>query len=825
MGLCPACLLRQGMEERRPSHFSLPALEDLSALFPGLEILELIGRGGMGIVYKARQRDLDRVVALKILPAAPGSDPAFAERFTREARALAKLSHPHIVAIHDFGQREGRYFFLMEYVDGANLRQAMGAGQMSPEAAMAIVPQICDALQYAHDQGIVHRDIKPENVLVEKGGRVKIADFGLAKILANANDITLTQAGAFMGTTHYMAPEQVERPESVDRRADIFSLGVVFYQMLTGELPIGRFAPPSRSVKVDVRIDEVVLRALENKPDMRFAQAGDVKTEVEHIRTTPAPPPPTPPPLPKPAKNQPARFAILLRLAIPLLAIGLTMAMANRFGVLQKAYVATTTLQLKIPEFGSSQPNFGLDPRFVTAMEQSITSKAVLEPLVSALGLPGEKTKAMLDLQNSISIRPIRNTELVQISVTAPKPTLAADWANAITEQFRRVRLEEQRERTARDIALLRAEVDRQRQSVDSLRIAAAKIARDMNYQDPNTASGLSLDETKERVNQLKANSERAATLSDAEFLQENAPADSGEKRILSKIHEARTEEVGYVAAGMGDNHPNIKSVRARIDVMEKQAAENAFQLRNRLLMELRLAQQQLADMTASGQAPPKYLQAKREYLVAKNTLEAAEQKLATVTLTSALPESPAVIWERAEPPALPYKPSLPLLFLVVACGAIAGGILAFLPRPEIIAGSLLAGIVLAGVSVASPSMPTFSSPPPAAQATPPPGIPAVTPTQIPPAIPAPSSQPKVARISIGGDVRSPQLLDYADDLTLMRAIMAAGGLTEYANQKQVRLTRDGKVIILNLQEIRKDPSKDIPLQPGDSIDVPQSFW
>ncbi len=256
-------------------------------MFPQLEILELIGRGGMGAIYKARQPALDRFVALKILPPQRSLGPNFAERFNREARALARLSHPNIVAVHEFGRVDNLHFFLMEYVDGVNLRQLEQAGRLSPRQALEIVPQICDALQYAHDEGVVHRDIKPENVLVDRKGRVKIADFGLARIL---NDppatLRLTGEGQVMGTPHYMAPEQVERPLEVDHRADIYALGVVFYEMLTGELPLGKFAPPSRKVEVDVRLDDVVLRALEKEPALRYQHASDVKTGVEQIANT-----------------------------------------------------------------------------------------------------------------------------------------------------------------------------------------------------------------------------------------------------------------------------------------------------------------------------------------------------------------------------------------------------------------------------------------------------------------------------------------------------------------------------------------------------------
>ena len=294
-------------KEGRGTGFKPPTPGEISAHFPQLEILELLGRGGMGAVYKARQKQLDRLVALKILPPSVKRDPSFAERFTREAKALAKLNHPHIVTLYEFGQTEGIFYFLMEFVDGVNLRQLQGASRVTPEQALAIVPQICDALQYAHQRGIVHRDIKPENILLSREGEVKIADFGVAKIIAQSlapaeeppSDPAAarqTRMTGVVGTPQYMAPEQVKQPAKVDHRADIYSLGVVFYEMLTGELPGEKFAPPSRKVRVDVRIDEIVLRALEKKPELRYQQASVLKTDVETVvQSSEAPRPPPPP--------------------------------------------------------------------------------------------------------------------------------------------------------------------------------------------------------------------------------------------------------------------------------------------------------------------------------------------------------------------------------------------------------------------------------------------------------------------------------------------------------------------------------------------------
>ena len=296
-GLCPACLFKQGAAadtaappETAP--FQPPSVEEVARLFPQLEIIALIGKGGMGAVYQARQPALDRMVAIKILPPQTASGPGFTERFNREARALARLSHPNIVAVHEFGQVNGLSFFIMEFVDGLNLRELERAGKLSAREALQIVPQICEALQFAHDEGIVHRDIKPENILLDKKGRVKIADFGIAKILGNAAEPDLTQTRGVVGTPHYMAPEQMEKPTAVDHRADIFSLGVVFYEMLTGELPLGKFAPPSsRKIEVDVRLDDVVLRALEKDPELRYQHASQVKTAVDTIAGSVAPPP------------------------------------------------------------------------------------------------------------------------------------------------------------------------------------------------------------------------------------------------------------------------------------------------------------------------------------------------------------------------------------------------------------------------------------------------------------------------------------------------------------------------------------------------------
>jgi len=266
---------------------------EVAKKLPQFEILEMLGRGGMGVVYKARQRNLDRIVALKILPPLDALSPDFVARFSREARSLAKLNHPNIVNVYDFGEAGGLYYIVMEYVDGANLRQVLQTRRLAPAEALAIVPKICDALEYAHEEGLVHRDIKPENLLIDKKGRVKIADFGLAKLLRREPlDMTLTLTGMALGTLRYMAPEQMDKPETVDHRADLYSLGVVIYEMLTGEVPVGRFELPSQKAQVDVRFDEIVLHALEKEPDRRYQHASEVRDDVEEVTSKPQAAPP-----------------------------------------------------------------------------------------------------------------------------------------------------------------------------------------------------------------------------------------------------------------------------------------------------------------------------------------------------------------------------------------------------------------------------------------------------------------------------------------------------------------------------------------------------
>ena len=259
-------------------------VEWLQRELPDYELIRELGAGGMGRVFLAKHIPLDRLVAIKILSVKLSAQEDFLRRFLREAQAMAKLVHGNIVQIYDYGENEHSCYIIMEYVEGSNLLELIRGGKLEPEQALAIVSQICDALQFAHECGVIHRDIKPGNVMVSPTGQVKVADFGLAKLLSEDQnpDDSLTLTGVVMGTPAYMAPEQLKSVANVDNRADIYSLGIMFYEMLTGQRPAGRVEAPSNSNRqLNESIDEIVLKAMEAEPERRYQQAVNMKTDIE----------------------------------------------------------------------------------------------------------------------------------------------------------------------------------------------------------------------------------------------------------------------------------------------------------------------------------------------------------------------------------------------------------------------------------------------------------------------------------------------------------------------------------------------------------------
>jgi serine/threonine protein kinase len=269
--------------------FTPPTPAELARRFPNLEVTELLGQGGMGVVYKGRQPLLDRIVAIKVIRPDLRTDDTFQERFLREARTLAKLRHPFIVTVFDVFKAEDLYCLVMEYVEGASLRQLLDReeGSISQRDVLDFVPQITEALQHAHETGVVHRDIKPENVLVDSRGRVRLVDFGLATLLGPEAQARSAGDDRVVGTLRYMAPEQITMPMAVDHRADIYSTGVVFYEMLAHELPGPDRAPPSQKAFTDPRLDPIVLRAIERDRDRRYQEARLMHHDITNVARTP----------------------------------------------------------------------------------------------------------------------------------------------------------------------------------------------------------------------------------------------------------------------------------------------------------------------------------------------------------------------------------------------------------------------------------------------------------------------------------------------------------------------------------------------------------
>ncbi|HEY7350418.1 MAG TPA: FHA domain-containing serine/threonine-protein kinase [Ktedonobacterales bacterium] len=264
-----------------------------------LEVVEQIGQGGMATVYKAYQPALDRFVAIKVLPATYAKDPTFMERFVREARAIAKLYHPHILPVHDFGEQDGTTYIVMEYVSGGTLKRRLKPNQPMPlRDAVDMVLQTCQALECAHQHNIVHRDIKPGNMLLRSDNFLLLSDFGIAKIL-EANT-ALTRTGVGIGTPQYMSPEQSTGLPNVGPRSDLYSLGIVLYQAVAGRVPFGSPGdapltislkhvneplPPPRQFAPDLPplVEQVIIKALEKDPDNRFQSATEMIDALNNI--------------------------------------------------------------------------------------------------------------------------------------------------------------------------------------------------------------------------------------------------------------------------------------------------------------------------------------------------------------------------------------------------------------------------------------------------------------------------------------------------------------------------------------------------------------
>lgn len=280
-------------------NWELPSAVELDRMLPQYEIVDILGRGGMGAVFKGRQANLDRDVAIKVLCKSAiksNADVNPIERFKQEARVMAQFDHPAIISVFDFGETsDGQFYLVMEFIDGMDIHHYLQhhGGQLSQEYSLSITAHVLDGLGYAHSRGIIHRDIKPANILLNQEGRVKITDFGLMKRFSEGEDSTshdLETTGFTVGTPYFLAPESVNSKNKLDHRADLYSVGVMLYQMLTGNLPQGSFKLPSElRPELDIRLDKLVQHAMEPDPEQRYGSAETFRADIDQIVSQPIP--------------------------------------------------------------------------------------------------------------------------------------------------------------------------------------------------------------------------------------------------------------------------------------------------------------------------------------------------------------------------------------------------------------------------------------------------------------------------------------------------------------------------------------------------------
>ncbi|SHI68481.1 Serine/threonine protein kinase [Rubritalea squalenifaciens DSM 18772] len=275
------------------NQFTPPQPEELNNLFSAYRVDGFIAQGGMGAVYHGTQVSLDRPVAIKILPDVFGEDPSYRQSFETEAKAMARLNHPNLVGIYDFGELDGMLYIIMEYVQGRSLHESAHGQVVEEEEAARLILDICRGLEHAHEAGLIHRDIKPANILIDDQVRPKIVDFGLARPLEGDEG-----GGVVFGTPGYTAPEVLNHPENVDQRSDIYSVGVMLYELLTGGMPVDPYMSPSEAAEADERFDNIVARAIQPDPEHRYSSVSEMAEDLEELLRSltnpePVPSPPT----------------------------------------------------------------------------------------------------------------------------------------------------------------------------------------------------------------------------------------------------------------------------------------------------------------------------------------------------------------------------------------------------------------------------------------------------------------------------------------------------------------------------------------------------
>ncbi len=473
-GLNPDELFARGMQSVRITgangltNWEAPTIEEAARLFPNHTVLEIIGRGGMGAVYKARQNALDRLVAIKLLPLEISADHDFAERFKREARTMARLNHPNIVSVFDFGTTtEGHLYFVMEFVEGTTLHHLIRTTGLKAAQALEIIVGVCEALNYAHAEGVVHRDVKPANVLVDVRGRVKVTDFGLARLNgpSAAEQAGYTMTGTVLGTPDYMAPEQ-KRGMHVDHRADIYSLGVMLYEMLCGQVPQGVFDLPSRLVSVDERVDQVVVRAMQQEPERRYQNTAEMKHEVQTIRMQKDPNARAPQPR---SDSGTSKRTIAMAAALVVVAGGIAYMKirdekpASNLGLAESRerrpsatssirpserpksepstqspsdapkVAATTTPAPEAKPSAQTKPESKPTPESKAAVAQSSTPATSISPALPVVAAPPSPTSVVTDPKAAVAAAPAPPTQFVP-AVVESRPVANPDMASAVAQ-------------------------------------------------------------------------------------------------------------------------------------------------------------------------------------------------------------------------------------------------------------------------------------------------------------------------------------------------------------------------------------------------------
>jgi serine/threonine protein kinase len=426
-----------------PAAFTAPAPSCLAPLFPGHDIECLIATGGMGAVYRAVQKSLDRSVAIKILPREFSTDAAFRTGFETEAKAMARLNHPNLIGVYDFGEVDGMLYISMEYVPGNSLFHSAHGVAIDPAEVIRLVTGICSGLSHAHENGIIHRDIKPSNILLDLKANPKIGDFGIARPVERK-----PMAGEeIFGTPQYTAPEVVTAPEAIDHRADIFSVGVILHELLTGRLPAEDPRPASVVSHCDPRFDAIIRRATDPVPGCRYAGAMEIAHDLQHIARSPGPrihrPDPSGPPVTAPPRRHKTSsgfaWIVILLLAATLAAIVLWRISDEKNRSLATTPMppptATAVTDEGVPPAGKPPLDHQPAPAAIPETSPAEPVPALMEPAPAAGSAPAFDVPGFLE-NRARKIMRDRAAPLIQTL----KPALARNFASFQRDLERGVR-------------------------------------------------------------------------------------------------------------------------------------------------------------------------------------------------------------------------------------------------------------------------------------------------------------------------------------------------------------------------------------------------